>query len=96
MVLFKAASPPTWGIFPETAARPVIRYLFFCASLTFRLDNSEQQLPWAESMPGVYSGVDLFSSFNPPTTTLTMGDLQQPVQFPQSGVGPRDIGTVFP
>ena len=46
-------------------------------------------------MAGVYSSADLFSSLNLSTTALTMGGLQQPVQFPQSGVGPRDIGTVF-
>ena len=46
-------------------------------------------------MAGVYSGADLFPSLNLPTTTLTVGDLQQPVQFPQSGLIPHDIGTVF-
>ena len=46
-------------------------------------------------MAGVYSGTDLFSSFNLPAPSLDMGDLQPPVQFPQSGANTRDIGTVF-
>ena len=46
-------------------------------------------------MAGVYSGADLFSSFNLPPPTLDTGDLQRPVQFPQSGANARDIGTVL-
>ena len=46
-------------------------------------------------MPGVYSSADLFPRFNLLTHTLTMDDLQQPIQFPQSGVSTHDIGTVF-
>ena len=46
-------------------------------------------------MAGIYSGVGLFPSFNLPTPTLDMGDLQRPVQFLQSGASSRDIGTVF-
>ena len=46
-------------------------------------------------MSGVHSGADFFPGLNLHTTTLTMGDLQQPVQFPQSDVRHRDIGTVF-
>ena len=46
-------------------------------------------------MTGVHSGASFLPSFDLPTPTLHMGDLQRPVQFPQSGVSPRDIGTVF-
>ena len=47
-------------------------------------------------MTGVPSGAGLFPCFTLPTPTLfTMGDLQQPVQFPRPGVSPLDIGTGF-
>jgi hypothetical protein len=47
-------------------------------------------------MTGDPSDDSLFPSFTLPTPTiLTMGDLQQPIQFPQSGFSPRDMGTGF-
>jgi len=44
-------------------------------------------------MTGAPSDAGLFPCFTLPTPILTMGDLQQPVQFPQPGISSRDIGT---
>jgi len=47
-------------------------------------------------MTGVSLNAGLFPFLTLPTPTIPIvGDLQQPIQFPQSGISPSDLGTAF-